>query len=123
MSKPQTNPEKVDLTSRLRPQQPPLMDPEIKRRWIEELRRPGLRQCRGSFAAEYSRLEPAFCAMGVLKHLVLRKSFFSEGSTFLHIPEAGFTASGNSKIETIMKLNDRKRRSLPEIADWIEENL
>ena len=88
------------------------MNPEIKARWLRDLRsgefKQGLNMLRNEIDNEY-------CCLGVLC-----KSADVRWSYYILKDEVGVSDKVQS---TLMALNDEEKKSFTEIADWIEENL
>jgi hypothetical protein len=88
---------------------------EQKAKWLARLREPGMVQAYGHF---YDWSNDCYCAMGHLcaAHGYMRARVYYEGWHLI-------AEISEIQHEAIMHKNDKLRQTLPEIADWIEENV
>jgi hypothetical protein len=89
------------------------MNHKIKRRWVAALRGGTYKQCTGTLCND----EGEHCVLGVLA--VIQNLEISE---YDH-PYPDLCRLTGVTNETFWTLNDARRMSFTEIADWIEENL
>lgn len=103
------------------------INPDFKEKWLKELRNPKYKQAISVF--KDTNKKDCYCALGLGLHA---NGFKFKGSDHIITGDGttcGFkvlekAANMNGKQwETVYGLNDGKRMSLPEIADWVEENL
>jgi hypothetical protein len=96
----------------------PRMNPELKAKWLEDLRS-------GKFPQARLRLRGAlgYCCLGVLREIISPRSLAMADNAELlcadHLDRAGFSHPVQSALS---KMND-EGKSFSEIADWIEANL
>jgi len=102
------------------------MKRSLRDKWLERLRDPNTKQCRYNYVRND---EGSCCALG---HLTDACGFNPQcyssyalnqfiGGNLLPIQDGEF--KGTSWGLTLIHLNDHKLLSLPEIADWIEQNV
>lgn len=107
------------------------MDPEAKAKWLAQLRAPDAKQARGSL-----RTEDGMCCLGHLCQVIAPESWGVNqrgevGFAYEHLGRLGFPDAfflreinlADEASEFLVRCNDNTRNTLPEIADWIEENL
>jgi hypothetical protein len=92
-----------------------MLTAQEKAAWIKELRDPNNKQC-------YEMLrgfDGGRCVLGILKEEVFKESY----------PDPKFQGFFWRDIRTrrladqLLVLNDKEKKSFPEIADWIEANV
>ncbi len=111
------------------------MNQNVKFKFLDRLRNNDYKQVRGELASVQKNGVECFCASGILCELayeegVVRKTEFApreyayDGYAGFE-PEAVHVWSGipRHKMTAIIRLNDQKKWSFAEIADWVEENL
>ena len=103
------------------------MNQDVKQQWIEALRGGEYKQGRGVLRSK----EDEYCCLGVLCDLMGVRwqdrggsCLMADGYT-MSLPNYARMKSGvNDKDEGVLqRLNDRERKTFPEIANYIEENL
>lgn len=104
------------------------MQKQLRDKWVEALRS-------GKYVQGHSQLrtEVGFCCIGVLCDVInpsdWRRHGLSNmwiyGTTALNMPTAvaGFAKLTSDAENYLTILNDRERKSFPEIADYIEQNV
>jgi hypothetical protein len=95
-----------------------MMDAELKKRWVAALRSGEFKQGRYELESE-----GAFCCLGVLCRIVGIPTRDEAGLPLSATP--GHPPGGLSEAEesVLVEMNDNKRKSFREIADYIEANL
>jgi hypothetical protein len=97
------------------------MDAELRAKWIAALRGGEFEQTQGRLCND---ARSAFCCLGVL-------AVVSDPNADLHENEGEFDPYkpldeiiGDTKLRLrLVSLNDKQRKSFPEIADWIEKTI
>ena len=97
---------------------------ENKDKWLARLRDPNSLQCRGvgylregQIAYVPARPDQAMCC------LVHCEFTLTGQSTINSYNEFASALFGNSVRQKLIELNDLREYTLPQIADWIEENI
>lgn len=89
------------------------MNHKIKRKWIAALRSGYYQQCYGQIEDGDKR-----CAGGVLVEVM------RETTGDYAISSLGMNMSTYYRMKyDVIDMNDNQRKTFPEIADWIEENI
>lgn len=100
------------------------MKEAIKKEWVAALRSGKYKQGRGKLRHQ----NDTFCCLGVLIDVMGEEWYVVAGNYRCD----GLTTSLSDRLldvteltseSTLMKMNDDKRKSFDEIADWIDENL
>lgn len=109
-----------------------MMNPSVKRAWVEALRSGGYRQAQGRL---YDRYSAGYCCLGVLCDVVDPEGWRSDGSYVAEfdgetvlmwdvLSDEVLDALGMPEDEAkgLMDMNDTEDRSFDEIADHIESS-
>lgn len=92
---------------------------EVRDQWLADLRSGEFKQCRGTwnYIGEH-------CCLNLLWWRQTGKNFTDRHQTFRNEFQ-GFavTFNGETADDYLIELNDEKRLTFPQIADWIEANL
>lgn len=95
------------------------MDPEIKAKWVAALRSGEYKQTRGMLKKEGPD-GPSFCCLGVLADVI------GEGEVppgYAELNYRGGQAPPTWAQSDLVRLNDGRRWTFNQIADYIEERL
>lgn len=100
------------------------MNAEIKQKWIAALRSGEYEQGHRQLAVARKAEQPyLYCCLGVLCEVMNYHPNPSEFEAYLPTTIAGEAEVGSQDEETLVRLNDRERKTFSEIAEWIEANL
>jgi hypothetical protein len=92
------------------------MDPELKAKWVAALRSGEYQQTTGQL-----RKRDGYCCLGVLCAAIAAD--YDPGNGFLPMKFADEAGISGKVESSLIEMNDTQRKTFPEIADWIEENL
>lgn len=107
------------------------MDRGLRDKWVAALRSGEYKQGRTRLKNEFGE----YCCLGVLTEVSGVEGRWEDTSngTYWVDPEGSFFSAyppeirgetlGAMKTTDLIHLNDTQRKTFPEIADWIEENL
>jgi hypothetical protein len=106
-------------------------DRELHKNWVAALRSGEYEQARGCLSMNLTDGRTAYCCLGVLNR-ISNGLPPHEGKEFHSLYEmlapkdggAGSNANDASQVVGILvEMNDKQRKTFPEIADWVEANL
>lgn len=101
-----------------------MLDPEKKKLWVDALRSHKFKQ-----GTQYLCRNGEHCAIGVYEEITGNLEWDSIGvkrtkdTKSICISGHGLRATVGERLEELLQLNDDKKVSFSEIADWIEQNL
>ena len=102
------------------------MNKEIKKEWVKWLKSGAYDQCRLGLCIQKSDGGYGFCCLGVLTNIYHEEhgtGFSHFGKGYLPDEVSLWAELGTFKQLELVHLNDEKRKSFDEIADYIQENL
>lgn len=107
-----------------------MLNKYVKKKWIDALRSGKYTKTTHEMRVQRNG-KSCFCALGVLcdvidsKRWEVHSGYYRWGNSWAIIPGRTRNAIHITEKEclSILNLNDSKRKSFNEIADWIEENL
>jgi hypothetical protein len=99
---------------------PAKMDAALKAKWVEALRNGKFKQARKALLQTSLAGGASYCCIGVGYVACIRNTITFGDDTYHAAAELGLPAD---VTEDLIEMNDKKGKSFPEIADYIEKNL